>query len=168
MLRCLACKAEEILCACLPLVQYDTDVTTWSPQGRLFQLEYAMEAVKQGSCSVGLVVSGATPRSGQPDQTWQARRRSAGHSQTKRAETVAAREIHVSGADPGACTSLWVCLQSNTHAVLATLKRSQNEMSSYQRKLFKIDDHMGIAISGLTGDGRSLVKYMRNECINHR
>lgn len=58
--------------------------------------------------------------------------------------------------------------QSKTHAVLATLKRAQNELSSYQRKLFKIDDHMGIAISGLTADGRVLCKYMRNECINHR
>ena len=38
-------------------VQYDTDVTVWSPQGRLFQVEYAMEAVKQGSCTVGIVVS---------------------------------------------------------------------------------------------------------------
>ena len=28
--------------------QYDNDVTTWSPQGRLHQVEYAMEAVKQG------------------------------------------------------------------------------------------------------------------------
>jgi 20S proteasome subunit alpha 6 len=34
--------------------QYDTDVTTWSPAGRLFQVEYAMEAVKQGSACVGL------------------------------------------------------------------------------------------------------------------
>lgn len=34
--------------------QYDTDVITWSPQGRLFQVEYAMEAVKQGSASVGM------------------------------------------------------------------------------------------------------------------
>jgi hypothetical protein len=58
--------------------------------------------------------------------------------------------------------------QSKTHAVLATLKRAQNELSSYQRKIFKIDDHMGIAISGLTADGRVLCKYMRNECLNHR
>eukprot|EP00877_Chromochloris_zofingiensis_P004340 jgi/Chrzof1/13907/Cz08g17010.t1 len=92
--------------------QYDTDVSTWSPQGRLFQVEYAMEAVKQGSCAVGLM--------------------------------------------------------SKTHVILATLKRAQNELSSYQRKVFKIDDHMGIAISGLTADGRILCRYMRNECINHR
>jgi 20S proteasome subunit alpha 6 len=52
--------------------------------------------------------------------------------------------------------------------VLATLKRAQNDLSSHQRKVFKIDDHMGIAIAGLTADGRVLCKYMRNECINHR
>ncbi|KAF5837896.1 nucleophile aminohydrolase [Dunaliella salina] len=92
--------------------QYDTDVTTWSPQGRLFQVEYAMEAVKQGNCAVGL--------------------------------------------------------RSDTHAVLATVKRSESELSSYQRKVFKIDDHMGIAIAGLTADGRVLCRYMRNECLNHR
>lgn len=33
--------------------QYDTDITTYSPQGRLHQVEYAMEAVKQGSAVVG-------------------------------------------------------------------------------------------------------------------
>jgi len=34
--------------------QYDSDVTTWSPQGRLHQVEYAMEAVKQGSATIGV------------------------------------------------------------------------------------------------------------------
>lgn len=34
--------------------QYDNDVSVWSPQGRIHQIEYAMEAVKQGSATVGL------------------------------------------------------------------------------------------------------------------
>ncbi len=50
------------------------------------QVEYAMEAVKQGSACVGA--------------------------------------------------------RSKTHAVMAALKRSTNDMSSYQKKIFKVDDHM--------------------------
>ncbi|RHZ51877.1 proteasome core particle subunit alpha 6 [Aspergillus thermomutatus] len=34
---------------------YDNDAVTFSPQGRIFQVEYAQEAVKQGSVVVGLV-----------------------------------------------------------------------------------------------------------------
>eukprot|EP01097_Dermamoeba_algensis_P002121 TRINITY_DN1842_c0_g1_i2.p1 TRINITY_DN1842_c0_g1~~TRINITY_DN1842_c0_g1_i2.p1 ORF type:complete len:250 (+),score=48.42 TRINITY_DN1842_c0_g1_i2:89-838(+) len=93
--------------------QYDSDITTWSPQGRLFQIEYAMEAVKQGSAVVGV--------------------------------------------------------KSKTHAVVAALKRApSNELAAYQQKIFKIDDHMGIAIAGLTADARVLCKHMRTECINHK
>jgi len=48
--------------------QYDTDVTVWSPEGRLLQVEYAMESVKQGSACVALrssthAVLGALKRS---------------------------------------------------------------------------------------------------------
>jgi 20S proteasome subunit alpha 6 len=97
--------STELLGAFLLLLfslQYDTDVTTWSPAGRLFQVEYAMEAVKQGGACVGVT--------------------------------------------------------SKTHVVLAALKRSPSELASYQQKVFRIDDHMGIAISGLTSDARSLCK----------
>eukprot|EP00548_Thalassiothrix_antarctica_P003003 CAMPEP_0194145232 /NCGR_PEP_ID=MMETSP0152-20130528/15765_1 /TAXON_ID=1049557 /ORGANISM="Thalassiothrix antarctica, Strain L6-D1" /LENGTH=264 /DNA_ID=CAMNT_0038845357 /DNA_START=122 /DNA_END=916 /DNA_ORIENTATION=+ len=92
--------------------QYDTDVTVWSPEGRLLQVEYAMESVKQGSACVGL--------------------------------------------------------RSDQYAVLGALKRSVSELSSHQKKLLEIDDHVGVGIAGLTADARSLAKYMRNECLNHK
>jgi 20S proteasome subunit alpha 6 len=92
--------------------QYDTDVTVWSPQGRLHQVEYAAEAVNQGTVCIGV--------------------------------------------------------RSKKYVVLAALQRSTNELASHQKKLMKIDDHLGIAMSGLTADGRSLVKYMRNEALNHK
>ena len=34
-------------------------------------------------------------------------------------------------------------------------------------KVFDIDQHMGIVISGMTADARFLCKFMRNECLNH-
>lgn len=64
--------------------------------------------------------------------------------------------------------SACVGLRSNTHCVLGALKRSVSELSSHQKKLLEIDDHMGIGIAGLTADARSLAKYMRNECLNHK
>ena len=79
---------------------YDSDNTVFSPQGRLHQVEYALEAIKQGSAVVGL--------------------------------------------------------RSKTHAVLVALKRAPSELASYQRKMLKIDSHMGIGFAGLTSDARVL------------
>ncbi|KAJ1652170.1 Proteasome subunit alpha type-6, partial [Dispira simplex] len=92
--------------------QYDNDASTWSPQGRIHQIEYAMEAVKQGSAVVGL--------------------------------------------------------RSNTHVVLVALKRSPGELASYQKKIYTVDDHLGVAISGLTSDARVLSNFMRNEAMKSR
>lgn len=92
---------------------YDTDITTWSPAGRLFQLEYANEAVNRGSAAVGIKGKDLT--------------------------------------------------------VLATLKgRPVAELSSYQEKVFLIDEHVGMAISGLVADARVLARFLRTECMNYR
>ena len=91
---------------------YDLDCTTWSPQGKLFQVEYAMEAVKQGSICLGL--------------------------------------------------------RSQRHVVLCSLKKLPSELACYQDKMFKVDDNMGMAMSGLTADARVLCKFMRNESLNYK
>lgn len=47
------------------------------------------------------------------------------------------------------------------------MKKSPHDLASHQEKVFDIDDHMGIAIAGLTADARYLCKFMRNECLNY-
>ena len=47
------------------------------------------------------------------------------------------------------------------------MKKSPHDLASHQEKIFDIDDHMGIAIAGLTADARYLCKFMRNECLNY-
>jgi len=91
---------------------YDTDNTVFSPQGRLHQVDYALEAVKQGSAVVGL--------------------------------------------------------RSKTHAILLALKRSTGDLSSYQEKTFRVDDHIGLAIAGLTSDARVLINFMRQQAMSSR
>ena len=59
-------------------------------------------------------------------------------------------------------------MQSKTHVVLASIKRTSTELGAFQRKIFKIDDHLGIGVSGLISDGRSISRFLRNECLSHR
>ncbi|KAH7310027.1 nucleophile aminohydrolase [Rhexocercosporidium sp. MPI-PUGE-AT-0058] len=91
---------------------YDNDSVTFSPQGRIFQVEYASEAVKQGSVVVGLV--------------------------------------------------------SKTHAVLVAIKRNAEELSSYQKKIIAIDEHMGVALAGLASDARVLSNFMKQQSLSSR
>jgi len=51
--------------------------------------------------------------------------------------------------------------------VIIGLKKSVHDLASHQEKVFDIDRHMGIVISGMTADARFLSKFMRNECLNY-
>ena len=44
-------------------------------------------------------------------------------------------------------------------------QRSTGELASYQQKMFRIDDHVGIAIAGLTSDARVL-RYSSYNVMN--
>lgn len=39
------------------------------------------------------------------------------------------------------------------------IHRRANEFADYQQKIMKIDDHIAIAVSGLTADARALASY---------
>ncbi len=88
---------------------YDRAITVFSPDGRLYQVEYAREAVKRGTTAVGI----------------------------KCAEGV----------------------------VLIVDKRVSSRLLEPVsiEKIFRIDNHIGVASSGLVGDARSLVDRARVE-----
>ena len=88
---------------------YDRAITVFSPDGRLFQVEYAREAVKRGTTSIGV--------------------------------------------------------KSSEGIVLAVDKRTTSSLveASSIEKIFKIDEHIGAATSGLVADARALVERARVE-----
>ena len=87
------------------------DCITWNPKGKILQVDYAKEAIKQGMTALGL--------------------------------------------------------KSEENVVLVSLKRNPSDLASHQEKIFGVDDHLGIAIAGLTADARNICKYMRNECLKY-
>jgi len=93
--------------------EYDRGVNTFSPEGRLFQVEYAIEAIKLGSTAIGI--------------------------------------------------------QTAEGVVLAVEKRITSKLlvPSSVKKLVKLDQHIGAAMSGLVADARTLVDHARVETQNH-
>ena len=93
---------------------YDHGITTFSPDGRLFQVEYARESVKRGTTTAGL--------------------------------------------------------KFKDGIVLVCDKRIASRLIIPEsiEKLFKIDDHIGIATSGLVADARQLVSRARVEAQVNR
>lgn len=93
---------------------YDHGITTFSPDGRLFQVEYARESVKRGTTTAGL--------------------------------------------------------KFKDGIVLVCDKRIASRLIIPEsiEKLFKIDNHIGIATSGLVADARQLVSRARVEAQVNR
>ncbi|UYP46269.1 Proteasome subunit alpha [Candidatus Lokiarchaeum ossiferum] len=85
---------------------YDRAITIFSPDGRLFQVEYAIEAVRQGTTAIGV---------------------------------------------------------KSKDGVIFAVEKRRLPLQEYigSEKLFKIDDHVGVAIAGLTADARTLVDQAR-------
>lgn len=122
-------------------------------QGRIHQIEYAMEAVKQGSATVGL--------------------KSRSHAVLVALKVHTHREswIFLLHKLCKACKHplsntlmhqlpLWAIHTSDitTPARLHVmfLQRAQSELAAHQKKILHVDNHIGISIAGLTADARLL------------
>ena len=62
--------------------------------------------------------------------------------------------------------SVCIGLRLGKAVVLGSLKHSVSELSTHQKKLLKINDHVIIKIAGLTTDTWTLAKYMCNQWLN--
>ncbi|KAG8490518.1 hypothetical protein CXB51_016068 [Gossypium anomalum] len=132
----------------LTRTEYDRGVNTFSPEGRLFQVEYAIEAIKLGSTAIGL--------------------------KTKEG-VVLAVEKRITSPLLGLEESLLTnksSLFSYIQMVAISFRPNRywilfQEPSSVE-KIMEIDEHIGCAMSGLIADARTLVEHARVETQNHR
>lgn len=51
---------------------------------------------------------------------------------------------------------------------MTDLKRNAEDLGSYQKKVIRIDDHLGIALAGLAPDARVLSNFMRQQAMSSK
>ncbi len=95
-------------------IKYDRALTVFSPEGRLYQVEYALEAVRRGTIAVAI----------------------------KSKEDV--------------------CLAAQIKIPSKLMDPDSID------KIFQIDEHIGVAISGLHADSRTLINYARVQAQSFR
>ncbi len=133
---------------------YDNDSVTFSPQGRIFQVEYAQEAVKQGSVVVGIV--------------------------SKTHVVLAALKVPSpyspyspslnlpSSRDISPVSNHSRIRRSRANNAYLPPQRNAEELSSYQKKIIPIDTHYGLALAGLASDARVLSNFMKQQSLAER
>jgi len=94
--------------------QYDRALTVFSPEGRLYQVEYALEAVRRGTIAIAIK------------------------------------------SKEGVCLAAQIKIPS--------ILMDADSID----KIFQVDEHIGVAISGLHADSRTLVNYARVQAQSFR
>ena len=138
--------------------QYDTDVTTFSPAGRLHQVSDNNNLSSQFPlipCSLDL--NSSIPSGGVCDGGREARQCLPGpalqnYGCHRCPETVLHTSCFPFFHRGALCTNEIVWLASHHRSRLS----APSDLGSYQKKVFKIDEHMGMAVSGLIADARLL------------
>lgn len=61
-----------------------------------------------------------------------------------------------------------VGLVSKDAVVLVAIRRQTTPLSSFQDKLFEVDKHIGICISGIYADAYKMLRLLRDECVEYQ
>lgn len=141
----LAALVSHIFVARMYRSTYDSDTVTFSPLGRIHQIEYATVSPHKLS---------------QPPSS----RRHADLPVSPPFYTTPSLRFQEAVKQGSAI----VGLRSKYHAVLVALKRAPSELAAHQQKLLTIDSHMGIGFAGLTNDARVLSNWMRQLALSSR
>ncbi|AAZ12506.1 proteasome alpha 3 subunit, putative [Trypanosoma equiperdum] len=100
--------------------RYDSRTTTFSPEGRLYQVEYAEEAISQAGTIIGILTTGGV----------------------------------VLGAERG-----------QQHGLFDTENMEDRNISG--EKVYKISNHLGCSVAGVTSDAYALINYARLSAARH-
>jgi 20S proteasome subunit alpha 6 len=152
--------------------QYDNDVTVFSPQGRLFQVEYALEAVKQGAPCVGIISDRHAVVAGL--------KRTSGDLSASAAKKLFSLAPHVGCAIAGLTSDARVLTRSMQKAAQGELmnierkvpvvrlvedvaaERAQHSTQYYGGRPFGV----GLLIAGVDGSGPHLVEFSPSGTIH--
>ena len=64
--------------------------------------------------------------------------------------------------------TLSLAVKSEEWSALLAVKRNPSKLACYQEKLFQVNPHCTVVVSGITADARVLVKYMRVKNAKHK
>ena len=121
--------------------RYDRAITVFSPDGHLFQVEYALEAVRKGTTAVGV--------RGKDTIVLAVEKRS----------TAKLQQVGFSAHAALSLPPLRTPNPAHPHP---------NPQPHTVRKICKLDSHLAVAFAGLTADGRILIDNARVECQSYR
>ncbi|THG02788.1 hypothetical protein TEA_017018 [Camellia sinensis var. sinensis] len=153
------------------MARYDRAITVFSPDGHLFQVEYALEAVRKGNAAVGVrgtdtIVLGVEKKSTAKLQDSSLKLDPIG-SQCKNLLS----ELVLDGVNGrvGTDFSGIVCVNVDMEDMLKYRKLDVVCLQKRSvRKIVSLDDHIAMACAGLKADARVLINRARIECQSHR
>jgi len=143
--------------------RYDSRTTTFSPDGRLFQVEYALESINHAGCVIGILAPGKS----EAKEIAEAEEKKEVSNVVDGASTTAVAEEDVSMTEAPKPKEKEEGPPRRAGIVLAAEKRVTSklldkEAGGGREKLFTINDNTLAAVAGITADANSLVAFARN------